>query len=281
MDPFRSHKKQPSGAPVSGPCSGFSIMELSIVLIIIGLIISATIPFMAGVKDTPLREKSAKIMAGMQDAVVGFALTHNRLPCPDTDFDGNENRADTGGTPTYDCTADVGDIPYLDLDLVKAGDAWGSSIRYAVYHNGTTNLANPTSGSDAESRSMFCAELQAAMKEPATAGGVVIASLLVATIDHVDTDTATTCPAAATDTGFVNQAYVLVSPGPDDADEAGGTDSAFDGVNNDTDGSTLCFEKPSDYWIPKDPGTQNNAQANDDIVVSEGFASLISAMNCQ
>ena len=64
-------------------------------------------------------------MADIRTALIGFAQSQGRLPCPDTDRDGNENL--TAGA----CTANVAFLPYGNLG-VPPTDSWGQLYGYRL-----------------------------------------------------------------------------------------------------------------------------------------------------
>lgn len=105
---------------------GFSLLELAIALVVLGL--------MAGWLMTPLRvqrsllayqETERRMQSGYQ-ALLGHAMIHHYLPCPDTDQppDGWENVL-----TNQSCTSDEGILPWQQLG-VAATDAWGRFFRY-------------------------------------------------------------------------------------------------------------------------------------------------------
>ena len=71
-------------------------------------------------------------------ALLGYAVVHGRLPCPDISGDGHED------TP---CTSTDGVVPWLDLG-VQYQDAWGHAFRYRANNNFTLTppVTNTTSG---------------------------------------------------------------------------------------------------------------------------------------
>ncbi|SDK70046.1 prepilin-type N-terminal cleavage/methylation domain-containing protein [Methylophilus rhizosphaerae] len=105
---------------------GFSLLELAIALVILSL--------MMGWLMTPLRvqhsmqkyQQTEQRLQLAQQALLGHALIHHYLPCPDTDSppDGWENVLSS-----QRCASDEGVLPWAQLGLV-ATDAWGRYFRY-------------------------------------------------------------------------------------------------------------------------------------------------------
>lgn len=99
---------------------GFTLIEITIVLFIIGLMIAGLL----GPLETQLeaRDRAATIetMDQIIEALYGYAITNGRLPCPDNNGDGVEDAAACGGT---------GFLPWVDL-ATPQGDAWGNRFSY-------------------------------------------------------------------------------------------------------------------------------------------------------
>ena len=124
----------------------FSLLELSVVLIVIGLIAAAGITLGDGVLKSAARVKTQERLSTIQFALDSFATANGYLPCPanrgliptSASF-GVESR--TGTT----CTASgagivnvsssfIGGVPTRTLGLpdAYAGDSWGNKITYGV-----------------------------------------------------------------------------------------------------------------------------------------------------
>ena len=113
---------------------GFSLIEMAIVLVVVGLLLGgALIPLSIQVEKKD-RDITINQLSDMREALIGFALTNGYLPCPDTDGDGLMNRAAT-------CAASEGGFPWVDLG-VGAQDAWGQPFTYRV----TAEFADTTPG---------------------------------------------------------------------------------------------------------------------------------------
>ena len=104
--------------------NGFTLVEMAIVMVIVGLLISAFLVPLSAQQDLKDYSKAKTDLEQIKEALYGYALVNGRLPCPDTDGNGNENSpcvmASTGG-----------DLPWLDLG-VDRNDPWGSPYRYRV-----------------------------------------------------------------------------------------------------------------------------------------------------
>ena len=109
--------------------SGFTLVEMSIVLVIIALLVGGLLAPLSTQKELEWRTDTAALMEQAREALIGFALVNGRLPCPDSDVppDGVENGClGTANDPNQ------GTLPWVTLDLDTGLDPWGNSIGYAV-----------------------------------------------------------------------------------------------------------------------------------------------------
>jgi type II secretory pathway pseudopilin PulG len=110
------------------------LIELAVVIGVVSVLLGALIsPLVAQNKARQLRnERNAQVE--IRDSLIGFAVVNRRLPCPDNDGDGTEDR--TGGAGTA-CTAgadgspDFGFLPWNNLG-VRGIDTWGRLYLYRV-----------------------------------------------------------------------------------------------------------------------------------------------------
>lgn len=128
---------------------GFTLIEVAVAITIVALLIgSMAVPLSSRLAEQQYTDTQANIDKAME-ALMGFALTNQRLPCPDMDTttpvgvrDGLEklNAAGTAcnaGTLT-NTTAGVvswGDLPWrtIGLSAPNNADAWDNRLRYAVF----------------------------------------------------------------------------------------------------------------------------------------------------
>jgi len=104
---------------------GFTLIELSIVLLVVGLLLGTILmPIATQYRIRETREAQKQIEE-VRQALIGFAQSQRRLPCPDTDFDGLED----GAVP--DCGYTAGYLPYATIGLPPT-DPWGRLYAYRV-----------------------------------------------------------------------------------------------------------------------------------------------------
>lgn len=108
---------------------GFSLIELAVVLVIIGLLVGGGIAALDATTEQTRRSEQRRQFEVVQSALYGFAMSHGRLPCPDTTYppDGRADPADPSGS----CNDDEGALPWVDLGVDRR-DAWGFPLLYHV-----------------------------------------------------------------------------------------------------------------------------------------------------
>ncbi len=107
--------------------AGFSLVEMAIVLTIVGVLLAGLLPTLSSQVAQQRRNETQKYMGEVRDALLGFAVTNGRLPCPDTNNDGAAEATCTAATPN----SQYGTLPYKDL-AVTDKDAYGKVLIYAV-----------------------------------------------------------------------------------------------------------------------------------------------------
>ena len=153
----------PPGAASPAPsfCKGFSLIELAVVLFIVSLLIGGMLMPLSAQQDMRAYRETEKLLANARDAVLGFAVLNERLPCPaSANSAGREAFCSTANYPcsgveqyTYDSATNNGVcfdyygglLPSVSLgvqptdSLGFAVDEWGQTaanrLRYAVSTN--------------------------------------------------------------------------------------------------------------------------------------------------
>ena len=118
--------------------SGFSLIEIAIVLVIIGALISAAIMPLTAQRDTNNIKKARTELKTIEEALYGFAIANGRLPCPADDVSNGVEAATANGAG-WDCDVPMGFIPAVTLGLQGSVncdnllvDPWGNPYRYSV-----------------------------------------------------------------------------------------------------------------------------------------------------
>jgi len=120
---------------------GFSLVELAVVLVILGFVIGALMMPLQAQRENTLRLQTENQLEIAKRALIGFAQTRGRLPCPAT---ANETGVypDDSGVSNEDvnevCAQQWGFLPAATLGIQPADskgfaiDGWGNRIYYAV-----------------------------------------------------------------------------------------------------------------------------------------------------
>lgn len=122
--------------------SGFTLAELAIVLLIVGLLLAGLLTPLATQVDLRRTAETQKTLEDVKDALLGFAAANGRLPCPAIAGTGTESPL--GGVS---CTSFYnGFVPGTTLGVSPVDnqgfvlDAWNNRIRYAVSADGTNSF---------------------------------------------------------------------------------------------------------------------------------------------
>ena len=137
---------------------GFSLVELAVVLVILGFVLAALLLPLQAQRENTLRLQTENQLEIARKAIIGFAQTHGRLPCPATDSDTGIYPDGTGiSNPNVSgaCAQQLGFLPAATLGIQPtdpngfAIDGWGNRIRYAVTQKEVSNDAAPVGTADA------------------------------------------------------------------------------------------------------------------------------------
>ena len=114
--------------------AGFTLVELSIVILIMGLILGGlAMPLSTQLENRKIREARERI-SELEAAIQGFAIINGHLPCPAVPGSNGLSAVAAGG-----CVVQHGFVPASTLGLVGRRnldnlllDAWASPLRYSV-----------------------------------------------------------------------------------------------------------------------------------------------------
>ena len=124
--------------------SGFTLVEMAVVLIIMGFIIGALVtPLTAQVEQSRLSEAN-KDLSEIKEALLGYLIVNGFLPCPDTSGDG----VDDGCVNTNSTASTGGNLPWSTLGL-KSNDPWGKPYQYRINNAFTAPFNLNTTGTGA------------------------------------------------------------------------------------------------------------------------------------
>jgi prepilin-type N-terminal cleavage/methylation domain-containing protein len=108
------------------PPRGFTLLELAVVLLILALLLGSLILPLAAQREVRQWRAAEQGLAEIQSALLGYAILHGHLPCPDTE--GNGVAADSCAAPP----AHESLLPFKSLGLNDGNDPWGARWRYRV-----------------------------------------------------------------------------------------------------------------------------------------------------
>lgn len=148
----------PSSLPRAWRAVGFTLVEIAIVVLIGAILLTAGLSLVKSRLEIAQLDVTQKKQDAIKQALISYLGKYKRLPCPDVDRNGREDRDPNSpypcglpGTPQY-----VGGVPYADLGLERSAalDGWENYIRYIVSPNWrftygpaltlTTSNTNPT-----------------------------------------------------------------------------------------------------------------------------------------
>lgn len=115
--------------------AGFTLLEMAIALVIIGLMLGGLMMPLLARQDQRNLAETQRQLALIRSALTGFAASHRAadsrpyLPCPDSTGDGSEDRDSDSGACS--ATGNEGGLPWMDLGLGRS-DGWGRGFRYRV-----------------------------------------------------------------------------------------------------------------------------------------------------
>lgn len=122
---------------------------MAIVLVILGVLLGGLITPFSTQLEASKRKGADALIKEAQDALIGFAATNGRLPCPAT---AASNGLSDPNTATTACTTYHGFVPIRTLGLNGSVDAntrlldpWLNPIRYSVSNVSTSAYTNDIS----------------------------------------------------------------------------------------------------------------------------------------
>jgi prepilin-type N-terminal cleavage/methylation domain-containing protein len=123
--------------------SGFTLIEMAMVLMIVGLLLGGMLVPLSAQMDQRNVSDTQKTLSEIKEAIIGYAIVYGRLPCPASSTSyGTENFASGGNASNGNCLNYPnfynGFVPAATLGITPvdnqgyAIDAWNNRIHYAV-----------------------------------------------------------------------------------------------------------------------------------------------------
>ena len=124
--------------------SGFTLIEMTIVLVIIGFILGSFLTLTTAQMEQTKIKKANDDLREIKEALMGFVVANAAFPCPDTNQDGLADLC----TSTLSTTASEGSVPWSTLG-VASKDPWGRPYQYRINNAFTIPFTLSTAGAGA------------------------------------------------------------------------------------------------------------------------------------
>lgn len=117
--------------------TGFTLVEMAVVLMIIAILLTFVLPTNTAVRDNNKRELTIQKIKNIDTAIVNYVMVNKRLPCPadGTSTTGIELRDATSGDCTgVTSTQQTGVLPWVTLGIAQDDviDGWNNLLTYRV-----------------------------------------------------------------------------------------------------------------------------------------------------
>jgi type II secretory pathway pseudopilin PulG len=195
----------------SKDCVGFSLVEMAVVLVILGFVLTTLLLPLQAQREQLFQSQTENMLEISRKALLGFAQSRGRLPCPATAVSNGIEAPLGGGT----CTTQLGYLPAATLGVQPtdsggfAIDAWNNRIMYAVAQNSAGGLGTPDFTTSGDMSTVGITTLAPEMRVCLSATGV----------------TASACSGGTESNYSINNAVaVIYSLGATGAQASGGTD---------------------------------------------------------
>ena len=105
--------------------AGFSLVEMAIVLVIVGLLLAGLLPTISSQIEQQRRNETRKQLDEIRNALYGYAIINGYFPCPTTTADPSNTSYGIADSSCNNAPATEGYLPWKTLGVVET-DAWGS-----------------------------------------------------------------------------------------------------------------------------------------------------------
>ena len=105
--------------------SGFTLVEMAMVLLIIALLLGGLVPVLSGQIEQRRITETKKQMDEIKEALAGYAIIYGYLPCPTTTTDPSNSNYGVADTTCTSAPTAEGYLPWKTLGVPEM-DAWGN-----------------------------------------------------------------------------------------------------------------------------------------------------------
>ncbi len=216
---MNSLRYYPRHNPIYSPNSGFTLIELSVVLAIIGVILYGSMSLLVVSIQSSQVNTTVATMDAIENALLNFRVAFGRIPCP-ADLTLSASNANygveaantgscTGGTPAANFIAASGTaeggVPTRALRLPDSYmyDGWGHKLRYAMNPNYSVSTSTTCSLgavsapaitiNDASGAARSTQAIYAIISHGANGHGAYTSNGLVINAKNTNTDEQTNC----------------------------------------------------------------------------------------
>ncbi len=123
---------------------GFTLIEIAIVLVIIGLLISTLLAPLNAQLDIKNYNQVRTDLEQIKEALYGYAIVNGSLPCPDTNGDGISDACSS----VFASASTAGNLPWVTLGVQRM-DPWNNPYQYRVNNAFGTLFTLSTTGTGA------------------------------------------------------------------------------------------------------------------------------------
>jgi prepilin-type N-terminal cleavage/methylation domain-containing protein len=112
------------------PQHGFSLVELTVVLVIVALLSGGLMFGLSAQRETAALQDARRQLDTVREALLGFAMANGRLPCPaPANLPNTDANAGKAPAPPCDTALQHGVLPWVTLGVPET-DPWGNRLTY-------------------------------------------------------------------------------------------------------------------------------------------------------